>query len=276
MKTKIRLLPYLCICLCFLFIPKAKSGYVSSHTGFVREQFNPVLAIKIKSVSDLLTYTDSISSFPERQSLPYAEALVQTVRERFYHGYSSYSFSDNWCAALAGNLIWNHLHAIVIPDDILKHPNAACSQQSIVLMNAFKQVGIPYRAIKFAHHYALEAQIKGKWFYFDPNLEPRFTNGRKSLDNLIASGEFYPAYQYRQSKTEIKTWMGNLYPVHGNVNEEPARNARLFHVITKFISSYLFIGLAITSLALAGFKKYPFSNYTIEKAEKENDMLLNA
>ena len=36
-------------------------------------------------------------------------------------------------------LIKEDLNAIVIPNDILKHPMAACSQQSIIGMEVFKK-----------------------------------------------------------------------------------------------------------------------------------------
>lgn len=45
---------------------------------------------------------------------------------------------------------------LFIPDDIMQYPMAACSQQSIVLMEFFRKKSIPYRKIGFDHYFELE------------------------------------------------------------------------------------------------------------------------
>ena len=47
-------------------------------------------------------------------------AVSDIVKKRFYHGLSEYSIKDNWIAYIGGKLFWNHLVAIVDPDDIIK------------------------------------------------------------------------------------------------------------------------------------------------------------
>jgi hypothetical protein len=48
-----------------------------------------------------------------------------------------------------GEFVWSHLSAIVLPEDILKYPMAACSQQSIIMMECFKKIGVDYRKVGF-------------------------------------------------------------------------------------------------------------------------------
>jgi hypothetical protein len=58
----------------------------------------------------------------------YVRLVDKTLKDRFYHGYSHYSWWHNYMAYLAGKFVWSDLSAIVLPDDILKYPHAACSQ----------------------------------------------------------------------------------------------------------------------------------------------------
>ncbi len=108
----------------------------------------------------------------KKNSLAYFEVLSSLVRKRFYHAYSHYSLKENWIAAVAGKFSLYDLSAIVIPDDIMQYPMAACSQQSIVMMDCFKRLGMPFRKVGMTGHYACEGFIENGWYYFDTDKEP--------------------------------------------------------------------------------------------------------
>jgi len=49
------------------------------------------------------------------------------ISEKFYHGYSYYGKGHNVFAKMFEPFLFEGVSAIVIPDDIVKYPNAACS-----------------------------------------------------------------------------------------------------------------------------------------------------
>jgi hypothetical protein len=119
----------------------------------------------------------------------------------------------------------------------MKHPMAACSQQSIVLKECFKSAGVDYREIGLVGHFVLEGWVEGEWLLFDPNLEPQFPNGRKSLNSLIQSSELAAAYQQNLSQERLHTIFAK--PVYGAINAPIARNGSLFQQVTRFLSQVL-------------------------------------
>ncbi len=204
--------------------------------------FDPSYARKIRSVNDLVKMVDSAQAVEsiEKNSIEFAEVIDKIIFARFYFGYSYYSLKENWIAAVAGKLIWNNLDAIVIPDDILKYPMAACSQQSIVLMEMFRRYGIPYRAVGFDHHYALEAMINNKWYYFDPTLDPVFPRGKRtSLSAIFKEHRLKQLYLSRLNLNSIDTLLA--HPTYSRINIKPAPRARLFHMITGLLSHWLWL-----------------------------------
>ncbi|MCU7551304.1 hypothetical protein OCK74_19435 [Chitinophagaceae bacterium LB-8] len=222
------------------FLPRPKVLLVNM--GHRWERFDPQLALRLQSVDDLLQYTDSAAKANRSDSSPlgYANELANVVRNRFYHGYSNYSLRENWIAVIAGSLIWSDLSAIVLPNDILKYPNAACSQQSIVMMECFKRKGIPFRKIGYDHHFALEGLVQGKWYYFDPDLEPEFYDvKRNSIDSIFAKQEEFTIYKNRLDSAGIESGLANK--TIGEVNTPPAPRASLFHLVTKVLSKTLWL-----------------------------------
>ncbi|HJW18840.1 MAG TPA: hypothetical protein VJ499_17040 [Flavisolibacter sp.] len=202
--------------------------------GYKWEAFDPGLVPRLRSIDDVLKFTDSSCAGQPKQSLDYVRFLSRTFSERFYHGYSYYSFQDNWIAYLSGKIIWSHLSAIVLPDDILKHPQAACSQVSIVLAAALKRIGIPYRKVGLKNHFVLEAYINKKWYLFDPNMEPQFPNGRKSLAELKAAHELYEGYKGKLSPIQADYTFSVIK--YGKTNEALAPNASIYHKVTAVLS----------------------------------------
>jgi hypothetical protein len=220
------------------------------------EKFDPALAKEILSIDDLLKKADLIAAEKsiKQHTLAYTEILTSLVRSRFYHGYSHYSLRENWMAAVSGAVIWNDLSAIVLPDDILKYPMAACSQQSIVLAESFKRKGFPYRKIGFDHHFALEAKVGDQWYFFDPDMEPDFTKvARASIDVLIKDKALYEIYKTKLKPNEVDHGLAN--PVYNKPNEALAPTASLFHRITAVLSRLLFLFPLLIFIALVKKKR---------------------
>lgn len=237
--------PFLLLFFSFLLLlPNFFSKHlVALHTSKASwDQFDPKLPPKLQSISSLLQYTDSIAKVRNKgqDTLKYANILAEVVRRRFYHGYSHYSLKENWLASFAGATIWQDLSAIVLPNDIMKYPFAACSQQSIVMMECFRLKGINYRKVGFAHHFTLEGRINGQWYFFDTNMEPDFSViPRKSFTALQRDKALYVIYKQRLDSSGVDYDLAGSY--YGKVNERPAPNASLFQSTTKLFSHILWL-----------------------------------
>lgn len=200
-----------------------------------KEGFEPELSEKLRSVQDLTTYIDT-SFRGSHDSYEFVNHIGDVISRRFYHNYSYYTPRENWMASAAGSYIWEDLAAIVLPDDIMKHPHAACSQQTIILMACARHFNIPYRKVYFDHHFAAELMVRGKWHFVDTDQEVIPQTG--SLKELMDAGTFYSYYAERYSDEQIRFFLG--HPRYGKVNEKPAANAELFHRTTGFLSHYFF------------------------------------
>jgi hypothetical protein len=214
----------------------------------LKEEYDPSIFKKYQKVDDVIE--DANKKFGENNlSVEYFNHIASLIRKRFYHGYSYYSFKDNFLAYSAG-LVWNHLSAVVIPDDILKYPMAACSQQAIVMMAIFKKRSIQYRKVHFSNHYTLEAFIDGKWKFFDTNKEPDIMDQRESLEEMIADARFETAYLKRDVSPEtIADWKINFS--YGAIDEDPAPQAKLFHQAGFWLqSNFLTIMSVLTLLSV--------------------------
>ena len=169
------------------------------------------------------------------KTLAYNEIVTTIIKRRFRHGYSHYGFNENWIASLAGYFIWRDFSAIVDPNDLMKYPNAACSQQAIVMMEVFKIKGIPFCKVGWNHHFTLCAWVNNGWHYYDPNMEPIINTNQRAFDNKFLSIAFLAEiYKGRIKPNDIAFSLG--VPQMGKVNEFPAVKALLFHQITKIIS----------------------------------------
>lgn len=216
--------------------------------GYSWEKYKPELQERVSDIPSLLAYVDGKAD-TERHTLQYFNVLSQTIRKRFYHGYSHYSLSENWIAALAGKYLWDDLSAIVDPKDILRYPMAACSQQAIVMAASCRELGIPYRPVFFKHHFALEVNIRGQWYYTDPNMEPRYPGGqRASLAAFIRRGQLPVLYAHVIPSSQINEILGA--PRYGQVNEPLAGNAQWFHTVTRFFSRWLWLWPALALIGM--------------------------
>jgi hypothetical protein len=249
------LVPFLLLTLCILtflshFISPNFEDHSRSH-GYAWETYDSSYFSKFQSVKEIIDTADRQFAINNKNSLAYYNYIAEIVRKRFYHGYSRYTMSDNPLAALAGRLVWDDLSAIVIADDIMKHPMAACNQQALVLMEIFKRNGVNYRKVAFTKHYTVEAWIEGEWRYFDTDVEPNFHNKRTSLDNLLATNRFDSLYSILGDPQVTKT----LSSVHnyGMTNENPAPRAEFFHRACFLLTSKTFLIISCFLVALFAF-----------------------
>ena len=212
------------------------------------EAFDPSLS-RLNSMQALEKYCDSIyaetvfSSQETEFEKTYTEIVSSAVRDRFYHGYSYYGFSDNYVSVVVSKMTMPGLNALVIPDDILKYPYAACSQQSIVMMEVLKKKGFTTRKVifngkKFGGHFAFEVFYDGGWHFCDPNMEP---------DKSVLGMYGMPAIAYLARNPAILVSAYHNYPKemvldilenysYGPVNKFPAAKAIIFQKVTHFLS----------------------------------------
>jgi len=217
---------------------------VYNHT----EEYDPSL-LRINNLSKLEIYCDSLfsTSFGETSKEHYEENYAtlasSVISKRFYHGYSRYGFEDNYVATLFSGITNRGYSAIVIPDDIMKYPFAACSQQSIVMMELLKAKGFTTRKILFQSqkaggHFCFEVFYNNSWHFYDPNMEP---------DNAVLSAYNRPGIAFLASNPEILTKAYKQHPKnevldlfthysYGSVNQFPAPRAIVFHKVTKILS----------------------------------------
>ena len=208
-----------------------------------KEEFDPGLNY-LNSIDKLEHHIDSsiLGGKIQPQTVEYVVAITQVIRYRFYHGFSHFTLKENWIAALGERVIGYGLASKVIPEDIMHHPYAACSQQAMVMMEILRRKNISYRSVGFPHHFALEAQICGQWYYFDPNMEPRINNDERKetywgskADNLK---QFYDTSRFKDLDWEFGK---NLLVTHDSVNHKYAGNIKMFQAFTGILSKILWV-----------------------------------
>jgi hypothetical protein len=208
------------------------------------EDFNPSL-LYLNTLNKLEQHVDSIASNKavDIHSIDYLEILAKTIRQRFYFGYSEYSLSKNWLAACSGYFIWYDLSCIVRPEEIIQYPYAACSQQSMVFMWLLRQKHISYRSVKFPHHYTIEVQVGNHWYYFDTTYEPNIKGKERITDGWNNSADSLKKFYINQpSYLKVEAYFDhNLKFENGKINDNPALNARIFHLTTYVLSKTAWI-----------------------------------
>jgi hypothetical protein len=179
-----------------------------------------------------------------------AAATDEFVRRRFFHDFSKLRVRDDWLAYLAG-FVWGNLRVPVLPDDILRYPQAACSQQSIVFQAIARRLGLDVGSVRLKDHFVAAAKIDGQWQVFDPDRE--------------ISVRSYPLAALLKADPAVMTAYGawgrsislEAQAAHGeirltDVNGNPAPNGSLFQRLTHFFSHYgwlLFAALAFARFA---------------------------
>ncbi|PZR27459.1 MAG: hypothetical protein DI535_10640 [Citrobacter freundii] len=219
------------------------------------EAYDPSLG-RLNSIAKLSAYCDSsyYAAFGSWNADSLAEEhytnIVSTaVRKKFYHGYSFYGFSDNYLALLFEPLFDGHASAIVLPDDIVKHPFAACSQQSIVMMTLLNGKKIDTRKVifdggkRFGGHFSLEVFYDKRWHFFDPDKEPDTAIldklGRPDIESL-ANNQPTLVAAYRNLPADNVVGLFSSY-VYGSPDRAVAPRASIYQQITKILSYTIWI-----------------------------------
>lgn len=232
-----------------------------------KELFNIELS-RFKNIEDITAHIDGIysatHSLPEIDTLAYVKVTSDIVKKRFYHGLSEYSLKDNWITYIGGKLFWNHLNAIVEPDDILDYNEGLCSQQTIVFLEILKSKGIKTRWVGLGYkegpgHFLAEVYYQGKWHLHDVNLEPHWEKVFNHHES-ITYYEQYPdslfiVYEGIISRSQYNKFMGKVK--YGEANEFPAKKMRLFHRVTKIMTYFIPIFLGILILWTLFKQKVP-------------------
>ncbi len=243
-----RLIILILLFFCSVNLLHSKSPSESAFSETLNEEYDQEYFLKLRSVNDVILAAEEKFGSERKKDLAYFNFIAEIMRKRFYHGYSHYSFEQNALAKISG-LVWNDLSAIVIPDDIMKFPMAACSQQAIVMVEIFRRLNIPFRHIGLPGHYVVEAFIDNEWRYFDTNKEPNIQHNRRSFHSLIASSEFDSAYIKKSvDPLLLDQWKNKFF--YGAINEKPAPNASKLHIIgyglqSKYYVMFLFIVIVI-------------------------------
>lgn len=235
---------------------------------------------RLNTIDKLEAYCDSLY-MAQRDNAPYPYIVSGVVREKFYHGYSYYGKGHNVFATFFEPVLIPGVSAIVIPEDIVKYPSAACSQQCIVAMEILKRKNIPVRKIGMydevvmTGHFAFEAWYDGDWHYFDPDREP---------DRSVLNAKNRPSAKYLSEHPELVSaayksgdvaMFQRLLRSHvpGEPNAFPAPKALIYHKATNIMSHtvWLFVGLI---LFIRVRKNYSFLWSPVRRRKKREDLVI--
>lgn len=266
MKNKPKLFSVLFFCLSILtFVPIGLS-YLNDRNPLLvydykiasynhKEEYDPSLnhlnsIERLSSYCDSLFYLSTAKYTPQQLGHTYTDIVSSVIKKRFYWGYSWYSFSDNYLGVVISKVTGGDYAAIVDPDDMMKHPNAACSQQAIIMMEILKGKGFKTRKVGFfatskGGHFACEIFYGDKWHFWDPTLEPdtivlnkfnrpdiRFLSENKDV--------LFTSYRnYSKDSTFLLDLFGHYS--YGKPDVFPAKNALIFQETTKFISNTIWL-----------------------------------
>jgi hypothetical protein len=237
-----------------------------------KDEFD-VSLLRLNTISKVVDYCDSIykAQYPTRT---YPGIVSETIRKRFYHGYSYYDLHTNIIGVLLQPIVKNGATAIVIPDDLIRHASAACSQQSIVGMEVFKRKGYNVRKVEMfdsvmkSGHFAFEVYYEGGWHFFDSDQEPDNqilkAYNRPSADFLAKNPTIVLEAYRNRSNPELFARLLASAKV-GETNEFPALHAYIYQVITKFMTYFgwiiILLAAAIRHLLFYRRKQFTISYY---------------
>lgn len=239
--------PYIYIALLFLvsispfYFDKTEND---SYKKVNDELFNADLTY-LNTIDKVVNYTDSLylkNNIVKFDTALYVQIVSETIKRRFSYGLVNYKISENWIAALSGKILWSHLSAIVEPNDILKHAEGLCSQQTIVFMEVLRKKGINVRSIGLGKkegpgHFLSEVHYNGTWRLHDVTKEPQWSKISKHHESmnyyLAHKDSLFKVYEYRMSKHDFDILLQNV--AYGKINSYPAENMLIFHRFTKIL-----------------------------------------
>lgn len=164
----------------FFSIPQVKALSTYERHLTSDESFDPRLS-RINSMKKLEMYSDSVyknATVRKGRGVPYPAVLNDIVYSRFYHGYLRYNAGNNFLAMFAGKASSRSYDDILVPEDIMKFSEAACKQQSLVMMKLLRKKGYPVRGLYMkskrynTEHFTFEVFYDNSWHFFDPDMEP--------------------------------------------------------------------------------------------------------
>ena len=231
------------------------SGEASPTPVRVREAFDPSLG-SVTSLDGAVRHVLARTKAHDPRSL--ADGADEFVRQRFYHAYSFFDLRQDWLAYLAG-FAWIDLRSPVRPDDILKHPQAACSQQVIVFEALARRLGLDAASVRMDQHMAAAVKIDGEWQVYDADRE--ITPRSYPLSKLIAADPSVLATYGSAGRALDLGAQAKAGQIHlTDVDRNPALHASLFHRVTHFFSDYgwlLFTVLAGLRLSIGRSARRP-------------------
>ena len=203
----------------------------------------------LDDISKLSKFIDSVSAskkITNSDTLAFVTNANEVVRQRFHYGFSNYTVQNNWPAFFGGKLIWSHLSAIVDADDILKHTEGLCSQQTIIFLELLKTKGITFRSIGLGlkegpGHFLCEAYYNGDWHMYDITMEPNWsaiTNAHKSIEYYKSNKDsLFLVYENKIPSAVLNKMLNEIN--YGEVNTMPAQHMLLFHNICKALIYFI-------------------------------------
>jgi hypothetical protein len=245
----------------YIYVPP-----VHHYTSGINEKFNAKMIVinSFEKLEDSLTVRIQ-NNYADTGLL--VNAIDDILRTRFFHSYSTYTYRDNWIATLLGNYVWADFKYVVIPQDIIKYPMAACSQQGLLFQALLKKHHIKFATVQFKNtdgksgHYAVNAHYQGSWHYFDSNMEPKKIKGNPSMQTLLHDSLLTKVYPLENKKWLEGKIKGNLIQ-RVNENKEGASRMILFHYFTAFMSNWLWLILGLFYIVLNS-KAYANSKATL-------------
>lgn len=199
--------------------------------------------VRLNTLAKLEAYIDStaIAKKITPGSLDYAIEAKEIVSYRFYHKYATQNLNENWIASVAQKLTGLYLSSKIVADDILTKPYGYCGQQSAVLMELLQRKKLECRALYLPHHFVIQANIDGTWYYFDVNAEPDIPKEKRADESWLKNKDTLARIYNRDIQ-----WIGERFgdPVsfkYGEINEVQGPNAQIFQSITKRLSKTIFL-----------------------------------
>lgn len=185
-----------------------------------------------------------------------AAAIDHFVRDRFFHAPSYLSARQDWLAVLA-SAFWVNLRIPVLPDDILDHRRAICSQQAIVFMELLKRFRIHYASVLISWppdnlgstgHFAVAARVDGRWIYFDPDEEAERSG--VPVEQVISGSALSALYRQKPAllaDMRRAAALGRIRLAHFDQN--PAPRGGFFQTATEWFSAWGWLVFALLGAA---------------------------
>ncbi|HMJ46890.1 MAG TPA: hypothetical protein VK498_06140, partial [Ferruginibacter sp.] len=105
-----------------------------------------------------------------------------------------------------------------------------------------KRKKIDYRKVGFPHHYAMEANIHGTWYFLDANMEPTISPYDRRHQSWNGKGDKLKKYYDPAIHNNMDFQFGtNQYATIGMANEPPAPKLKIFQSVTSVLSRILWV-----------------------------------